>query len=113
MEVSVQLYVPGKSGVPFEYVTGWASESVWALWRKDLLPLPGSESRFLCRSCSSLVTIPTEISWLLAFRMSCPRKKGKKTWKSSINILMLFVLDEYQLLGCDYPYFDGSSLSSQ
>lgn len=92
----------GKSAVPFAQVIGRASESVWTLWRKDLLPLSGSEPRFLERSSRSLVTIPTEISRLLALRLSCPRKKREKTWGSSINTQMLF--------GCDYVCFDRNSL---
>jgi hypothetical protein len=40
----------------------WASDSVWVLWRrKNLLPFPRIETRFLGHPACSLTSVPTEL----------------------------------------------------
>jgi hypothetical protein len=67
MEVSVQLHTLAALllGIGPQYLIGleteWALQLDWILWRREkLLPLPGIEPWL-----SSIVAIPTKLSWLL------------------------------------------------
>jgi hypothetical protein len=68
MEVSGQLQAlaalpPGKEPlVPTGYEAGWAPESVWTLWNKEIsYPCRESHPDSLA---AQAVAIPTELSWL-------------------------------------------------
>lgn len=43
-----------------------APQWAWTLWKKDLLPLPGIEPRFLVQVDRTLVNIPTTLSGIPA-----------------------------------------------
>jgi hypothetical protein len=49
-----------------EYESGWAPQAVETLWRKeDSVPLPRTEPQYLWCLAHRLVTVLTELSWLL------------------------------------------------
>jgi hypothetical protein len=71
MEVSAELHAPAalspgkETPVPISKRMGGVSESVWVVWRRYTLPLPGIELRIFGRPARSLVTIPVSSPRLL------------------------------------------------
>jgi len=66
LHTSAALYSENEGTVPLKLDTGWVPGPVWAFWiRENSLNLRGIERRFFCLAACGLITIPTDISWLL------------------------------------------------
>ena len=69
MDLGGQLHVPvcsplrRKPPSPIKQETLWATEPVWAVWRKETLII-SVRTRTLYRSALSLGTVPTELLWV-------------------------------------------------